>query len=63
MCWKSLETGPRGMRTFSWTDNKVLAQELHDKLKAEGLADKAKGKGESAIGGAKDAVRDAANKL
>jgi len=34
-----------------------------DKLKAEGLADKAKGKGESAIGGAKDAVRDAANKL
>ena len=34
-----------------------------DKLKAEGLADKAKGKGESAVGGAKDAVRDAANKL
>ena len=34
-----------------------------DKLKAEGLADKAKGKAESAVGGAKDAVRDAAKKL
>ena len=33
-----------------------------DKLKAEGLADKAKGQAETAIGGAKDTVRDAANK-
>ncbi len=33
-----------------------------EKLKGEGMADKAKGKAESAVGGAKDAVRDAANK-
>ena len=30
------------------------------KLQAEGMADKAKGKVQSAVGGAKDAVRDAA---
>ena len=29
------------------------------KLRAEGAADKSKGKGQSAVGGAKDAVRDA----
>jgi uncharacterized protein YjbJ (UPF0337 family) len=29
------------------------------KLQAEGMADKAKGKVQSAVGGAKDAVRDA----
>ena len=29
------------------------------KLQSEGLADKAKGKAESAVGGAKDALRDA----
>ena len=34
-----------------------------DKLTAEGIADKVKGKGESTLGGAKDAVRDAANKI
>ena len=33
-----------------------------DKLKAEGVADKAKGHAESAVGGAKDAVRDATGK-
>ena len=32
------------------------------KLQGEGLADKAKGKAESAVGGAKDAVRDVADK-
>ncbi len=32
------------------------------KLQAEGMADKVKGKAESAVGGAKDAVRDAASK-
>ncbi|HEX3810101.1 MAG TPA: CsbD family protein [Rhizomicrobium sp.] len=32
------------------------------KLQGEGQADKLKGKVESAVGGAKDAVRDAANK-
>jgi uncharacterized protein YjbJ (UPF0337 family) len=31
------------------------------KLQAEGKADKLKGKMENAVGGAKDAVRDAAN--
>ncbi|HEX4861659.1 MAG TPA: CsbD family protein [Rhizomicrobium sp.] len=31
------------------------------KLQAEGKADKLKGKVENAVGGAKDAVRDAAN--
>jgi uncharacterized protein YjbJ (UPF0337 family) len=31
------------------------------KLQAEGKADKVKGKIQSAVGGAKDAVRDAAN--
>ena len=31
------------------------------KLQAEGAADKAKGKVQNAIGGAKDAIRDAAN--
>jgi uncharacterized protein YjbJ (UPF0337 family) len=31
------------------------------KLKAEGAADKAKGKVQNAIGGAKDALRDAAD--
>ena len=34
-----------------------------DKLKGEGMADKAKGTAESAVGGAKDTVRDAADKL
>ncbi len=33
------------------------------KLEAEGKADKAGGKVESAVGGAKDTVRDAANKI
>lgn len=33
------------------------------KLQAEGAADKAKGKVQSAVGGAKDAVRDAADKV
>ncbi|GAC1346291.1 MAG: CsbD family protein [Acetobacteraceae bacterium] len=33
------------------------------KLQAEGQADKVKGKAESAVGGAKDTVRDAADKL
>ncbi len=32
------------------------------KLQAEGMADKVKGKGESAVGSAKDAVRDAVKK-
>ena len=32
------------------------------KLQAEGMADKAKGKVQNAVGGAKDAVRDAADK-
>lgn len=34
-----------------------------EKLKAEGLADKAKGTGKTAVGGAKDMVRDAADKV
>ena len=34
-----------------------------DKMQAEGMADKAKGKAESAVGGAKDTVRDAADKI
>lgn len=34
-----------------------------DKMKGEGMADKAKGKAESAVGGAKDTVRDAADKV
>ena len=34
-----------------------------DKLTAEGMADKVKGKGESTLGGAKDAIRDAADKI
>ena len=34
-----------------------------DKLQAEGIADKIKGKSESAIGGAKDTIRDAADKV
>ncbi len=34
-----------------------------EKLQGEGMADKAKGKGESAVGGAKDTVRDAADKI
>lgn len=33
------------------------------KLQGEGIADKATGKAESAIGGVKDTVRDAANKV
>ncbi len=33
-----------------------------EKMKAEGQADKAKGHTESAVGGAKDAVRDATKK-
>ena len=33
------------------------------KLEAEGKADKVAGKTESAVGGAKDAVRDAADKI
>ena len=33
------------------------------KTEAEGMADKAKGKAESAVGGAKDTARDAVNKL
>ena len=33
------------------------------KTQAEGEADKLKGKGESAVGGAKDTVRDAAEKI
>jgi uncharacterized protein YjbJ (UPF0337 family) len=33
-----------------------------EKLKGEGMADKAKGKAESVVGGAKDALRDAADK-
>lgn len=33
-----------------------------DKLKAEGVADKAKGHAETAVGGAKDTVRDVADK-
>lgn len=32
------------------------------KLQAEGMADKAKGKAQNAVGGVKDAVRDAADK-
>lgn len=32
------------------------------KMEAEGVADKAKGKAESAVGGAKDTVRDVADK-
>lgn len=35
----------------------------NDKLKVEGEADKAKGAAESAVGGAKDTVRDIANKI
>ena len=35
----------------------------NDKLKVEGEADKAKGAAKSAVGGAKDTVRDAADKL
>ena len=35
----------------------------NDKLKVEGEADKAKGAAENAVGGAKDTVRDAADKL
>ena len=38
------------------TTGKILGD---SKLQAEGKADKAKGKVENAIGGAKDAVRDA----
>jgi uncharacterized protein YjbJ (UPF0337 family)/transposase-like protein len=34
-----------------------------EKMKGEGMADKAKGKAESAVGGAKDAVRDATDKV
>ena len=34
-----------------------------EKMQAEGMADKAKGKAESAVGGAKDTVRDAADKI
>ena len=34
-----------------------------EKLQAEGKADKAAGKTESAVGGAKDTVRDAADKI
>ena len=34
-----------------------------EKLQAEGKADKLKGKAESAVGGAKDSVRDAADKI
>lgn len=34
-----------------------------EKMQAEGMADKAKGKTESAVGGAKDTVRDAADKV
>ena len=34
-----------------------------EKMKGEGVADKAKGKAESAVGGAKDAVRDATDKV
>lgn len=34
-----------------------------EKLQAEGKADKLKGKTESAVGGAKDSVRDAADKI
>ena len=33
------------------------------KLEAEGAADKVKGKAESAVGGAKDTIRDAADKV
>ena len=33
-----------------------------EKLKAEGAAEKAEGKARNAIGGFKDAIRDAANK-
>ena len=33
-----------------------------EKLKAEGQADKMKGKAESAVGGVKDSVRDAADR-
>ena len=33
------------------------------KTQAEGQADQLKGKGESAVGGAKDTVRDAADKI
>lgn len=34
-----------------------------EKLQAEGMADKAKGTAKSTVGGAKDAVRDAADKV
>ncbi len=34
-----------------------------EKLKAEGMADKAKGAAKTAVGGAKDAVRDATKKV
>ena len=34
-----------------------------EKLQAEGMADKAKGHAESAVGGVKDTVRDAADKI
>ena len=42
------------------TTGKVIGD---SKLEAEGMADKVKGKAESAVGGAKDAVRDAADKV
>lgn len=35
----------------------------NEKLKDEGMADKAKGTAESAVGGAKDTVRDVASKV
>ena len=35
----------------------------NEKLKIEGEADKAKGAAESAVGGAKDTVRDVADKI
>ncbi len=34
-----------------------------EKMQAEGAADKAKGTAKSTVGGAKDAVRDAADKI
>lgn len=34
-----------------------------EKLEAEGKADKVAGKAESAVGGAKDTIRDAASKI
>ncbi|WP_237216876.1 CsbD family protein [Falsiroseomonas oryziterrae] len=53
----------KGMGNKIKGDVKKAAGEMtgDEKLKAEGHADKAKGKVQSAVGGAKDAARDAVN--